>query len=42
VVFNQNIYSGGKVDSGGGDDGTLGGEMVSREEFINMMMALRN
>ncbi|MDR3208277.1 MAG: OmpA family protein [Rickettsiales bacterium] len=42
VVFNQNIYSNGRVDSGGSGDGPLGSEMVSRDEFINMMMALRN
>jgi outer membrane protein OmpA-like peptidoglycan-associated protein len=36
VVFNQNFYGG---ESG---DKTLGNETVSRDEFINMMMSLRN
>jgi outer membrane protein OmpA-like peptidoglycan-associated protein len=40
VVFNQNIYSNGRV-SEGGESGELGIETVSRDEFINMMMALR-
>lgn len=34
-VFNQNFYN--SVEG----DGTVGSEMVSRDEFINMMMALR-
>lgn len=42
VVFNQTIYSNGKVASGTGDDQAIGNELVSRDEFINMMMALRN
>ena len=39
VVFNQ--FIGGPAMAAHGD-GTVGNEMVSREEFINMMMALRN
>ena len=46
VQFNQNIYNnspGGAAGGGaGGEPGTLGEELVSRDEFINMMMALRN
>ena len=41
VVFNQNIY-GGAGRKGESGDGTLGSESVSRDEFINMMMALRD
>jgi OOP family OmpA-OmpF porin len=49
VVFNQNIYGGARIGTGCAEDdgvcesdGEIGGEMVSRDEFINMMMALRN
>ncbi|MDR2268616.1 MAG: OmpA family protein, partial [Rickettsiales bacterium] len=42
VVFNQNIYSNGKVVGVGGEQESIGNEVVSRDEFINMMMALRN
>ncbi|MDR1026985.1 MAG: OmpA family protein [Rickettsiales bacterium] len=49
VVFNQNIYSDrigidGCVDEEECGSGArpLGDELVSRDEFINMMMALRN
>ncbi len=45
MVFNQNIYSDGTVCNGenGCDENgkTLGEESVSRSEFINMMMAMR-
>ena len=46
MVFNQNIYSNGdsdKTDQLNNDDmPTVGEEMVTREEFINMMMAMRS
>jgi len=42
VQFTQNIYHHGPGGMVAGGDGTLGGELVSRDEFINMMMALRN
>jgi outer membrane protein OmpA-like peptidoglycan-associated protein len=46
VVFNQNIYSSGNgvesVDGDGEKAEPIGNELVSRDEFINMMMALRN
>lgn len=45
MVFNQNIYSDGTVCNGENDcdenGKTLGEESVSRSEFINMMMAMR-
>ncbi|MBN1324994.1 MAG: OmpA family protein [Alphaproteobacteria bacterium] len=46
MVFNQNIYSNDRVDgntaSEESDIPMIGEEMVSREEFINMMMAMRS
>jgi outer membrane protein OmpA-like peptidoglycan-associated protein len=44
MVFNQNIYGNGKMCNGEdcGEMATLGEENVSRDEFINMMMALRS
>jgi outer membrane protein OmpA-like peptidoglycan-associated protein len=42
LVFNQNIYSNGGVSGGASSPEPVGNELVSRDEFINMMMALRN
>jgi outer membrane protein OmpA-like peptidoglycan-associated protein len=42
VVFNQNIYSNGDVSASGDGAAPVGSEVVSRDEFINMMMALRS
>lgn len=45
MIFNQNIYSNDKsVDNGNAvsETPTVGEEMVSRDEFINMMMAMRS
>lgn len=39
IVFNQNIYGGEGANDG--DVPELGDEYVSRDEFINMMMAMR-
>ncbi len=41
IVFNQNIYGGEETSNGNGDIPELGDEYVSRDEFINMMMAMR-
>ena len=42
VVINQNIYSRGGVVTGSDGEQTVGDESVSRDEFINMMMAIRS
>jgi outer membrane protein OmpA-like peptidoglycan-associated protein len=41
VVINQNIYSNGRVVGPDGEQ-IVGDESVSRDEFINMMMAIRS
>ncbi|HNY25381.1 MAG TPA: OmpA family protein [Alphaproteobacteria bacterium] len=43
MIFNQNIYSNDKsTDASTEETPTVGEEMVSRDEFINMMMAMRS
>lgn len=44
VVFNQNFYGAGGavVANGEAEEVPVGEEVVSRDEFINMMMSLRN
>ena len=45
IVFNQHIYGGERgvkvCENGQCDDNTLGNQFVTRDEFINMMMAMR-
>ena len=41
LVFNQNIYGGEENTNSTGDTNGLDGDYVSRDEFIDMMMAMR-
>jgi len=41
IVFHQHIYGGDETSTGGDEAPEMGGEYVSREEFVNMMMAMR-
>lgn len=41
LVFNQNIYGGEETSNNAGDAEEMGDDYVSRDEFIEMMMAMR-
>ena len=42
IVFNQNIYGGEETANGGDDVSEANDDYVSRDEFIDMMMAMRS